>query len=299
MIYNFCAAILRSAGDARRPMLFLTWGGMLKIILTYVFVAVLELGVAGVAFSTIISWTFTAVLGICALMRNKGILKLKVNRIRFYKNDVVKVLKIGIPAGMQQALYSVANVVITATVNSFGTKATTGISIANNFDDVLYQICVATSLAVMPYVSQNVGRGDIKRATQSVTRGIGITVGLGLTFGMISAGFSGQLSSIMSSDPEVIAFARQKMVIISSTYFIYGINEILAAALRGMGRPTIATVTTLLYMCTMRLAWVYLVFPHFRNITSLYIIWPIGWVMSIITLLLFYIPTVRKLKTCS
>lgn len=299
MIYNFCAAILRSAGDARRPMIFLTLGGIIKIILTYVFVAVLDMAVAGVAFATIISWTFSAVLGISALIRNKGILKLKANRIRFYKYEIEKVLKIGVPAGLQQALYSVANVIITATVNSFGPEATTGISIANNFDGILYQISVATSLAVMPYVSQNVGKGNIKRATQAVTRGIGITVGLGLTFGMLSAIFSAELSSIMSSDPVVIAYSQQKMIIISSTYFICGINEIMGAALRGMGRPTIATISTLIFMCAIRFVWVYLVFPHFRNLTFLYLIWPIGWVLSIITLLFFYVPTVRKLKVCS
>ncbi len=299
MIYNFCAAILRSAGDARRPMIFLTLGGIIKIILTYVFVAVLDMAVAGVAFATIISWTFSAVLGVCALIRNKGVLKLKAGRIRFYKHELEKILKIGVPAGLQQALYSVANVIITATVNSFGPEATTGISIANNFDGILYQISVATSLAVMPYVSQNVGKGNIKRATQAVTRGIGITVGLGLTFGMLSAIFSAELSSIMSSDPVVIAYSQQKMIIISSTYFICGINEIMGAALRGMGRPTIATISTLIFMCAIRFVWVYLVFPHFRNLTFLYLIWPIGWVLSIITLLFFYVPTVRKLKVCS
>ena len=93
----------------------------------------------------------------------------------------------------------------------------------------------------------------------------------------------------------VIAYSKQKMVIISSTYFICGINDIMGAALRGMGRPTIPTFATLIYMCVLRFAWVYLVFPHFRNLTFLYLVWPIGWVLSLITLLIFYFPTVKKL----
>ncbi|MBR3762311.1 MAG: MATE family efflux transporter [Lachnospiraceae bacterium] len=299
MIYNFCAAVLRSAGEARRPMIFLTLGGIIKLILNYVFVAVLDMAVAGVAFSTIISWSFSAALAVYALLKNEGVVKLKINRIRFYKQELEDILKIGVPAGLQQMLYSVANVVITATVNSFGSEAATGISIANNFDGILYQISVAASLAVMPYVSQNVGNGNIKRATQAVTRGIWITVCLGGSFGMLSAVFSAELSSIMSSNPVVIAYSQQKMIIISSTYFICGINEIMGAALRGMGRPMIATVSSLIFMCAIRFVWVYQVFPHFRNFTFLYLIWPIGWVLSIITLLFFYFPTVRKLSVTS
>ncbi|MBO5347114.1 MAG: MATE family efflux transporter [Lachnospiraceae bacterium] len=296
MIYNFCAAILRSAGDSRRPMIFLLLGGAVKVILTYIFVAVFHLAIVGVACSTIISWAVTAALAVYVLLKNDGAVKIKVNRIRLYKQELSSILGIGIPAGLQQALYSVANVVISATVNSFGAEATTGISIANNFDIVLYHISTATSLAVMPYVSQNVAKGNIKRATQTVKKGIMITVCLGATFGALSAVFSAELSSIMSSEPAVIAYSQQKMIIISSTYFLCGINEIMGAALRGMGRPTIPTIATLIFMCAIRFPWVYLVFPHFRNLTFLYLIWPIGWVLSIIMLLCFYVPTVKKLS---
>lgn len=296
MLYNFCAAILRSSGDSRRPMIYLTVGGLIKIALNFVFIAFLGMTVDGVAYSTIISWSISATLEVYTLMKNEGILKIKLSRIRFYKRELIDILTIGVPAGLHQALYSVANVVIATAVNSFGAEATTGISIANNFDGILYQITIAPSLAVMPYVSQNVGHGDIKRATQSVTRGVMITVCLGTTFGMLSAIFSAQLSSIMSSDPAVIAFSQQKMVIISSTYFINGINEIMGAALRGMGRPVVATFTALIFMCAFRVIWVYFIFPLVATLTFLYIVWPISWVLSITTLLFFYFPTVKKLK---
>ena len=200
------------------------------------------------------------------------------------------------PAGLQSCLYSVANVIISATVNSFGPEATTGISIANNYDGILYQICHATSLAVMPYVSQNVGAGNVTRAISSVKKGILITVCLGATFGALSACFAVPLSSVMSSDPVVIAYSQQKMIIISSTYFICGINDIFGAALRGMGKPMVATVSTLVYMCLFRFVWVYLIFPLLPNLTFLYLVWPIGWVLSIITLLFVFVPTAKKLK---
>lgn len=297
MVYNFCAAILRSTGDTRRPMIYLTIGGVVKVLLTFVFVAFCQMKVEGVAFATIISWLVSAVLGARALYTNEGAVKIRIANIRYHKEQIKEILKIGIPAGLQQALYSVANVIIAATVNSFGKDATTGISIANQFDGILYQIVTAPALAVMPYVSQNVGKGNIKRATQAITRGMMITVCMGASFGALSAIFSGQLSSIMSSNPAVIAYAQQKMIIISSTYFICGINEILGASLRGMGRPLVATIATFIFMCAIRFVWVYLFFPLLPNLTFLYLIWPIGWVLSITMLLIFLFPTIKQLKT--
>lgn len=301
MVYNFCAAILRSTGDSRRPMIYLTLGGVLKVLFSFFFVAVFNMTITGVAIATIISWAVSCGLGLITLARNNSIARINFKKIAFYPQELKDILFIGVPAGLQQALYSIANVIITAQVNSFGKAATTGISIANTFDGILYQISVAPSLAVMPYVSQNIGNRNIKRATQSVTRGMMITIILGVTFGSLSAIFSGQLSSIMTSSPEVIAYSRQKMMLISSTYFICGINEIMGASLRGMKRPMPAMVSTMIFMCAIRFVWVYLFFIPFKEnlsdpLTFLYLIWPIGWILSILTLLFFLFPTIKKFK---
>lgn len=296
MVYNFAAAIMRATGDSTRPMIFLTLGGAAKILFSYLLVAVLNMGIPGVAIATIISWSFSTILALIALMKRGGEVRIKPKYLRLYKKELSDVLYIGIPAGLQSALYSIANVIITATVNSFGPEATTGISIANNFDGILYNVSTATAIAVMPYVSQNIGNKNVRRATQSVTRGIIVTVALGAIFGMLSAVFSAQLSSIMSDDPTVIAYSQQKMIIISSTYFICGINDIFGGALRGMGRPIVSTVATLVFMCAIRFVWVYAIFPLYENLTFLYLIWPIGWVLSIVTLLFFYFPTVNRYR---
>ena len=297
MVYNFCASILRSSGDSFRPMIFLTVGGIVKVAMNFLLVAKFQMGVQGVATATIISWCVFLSLGLTALIRNKGAVKVNLKKIRFHKVELKQILHIGIPAGLQQALYSIANVVITATVNLMGKEATTGLSIANNYDGILYQICTATALAVMPYVSQNVGASNIKRAKQSIWKGIVITVGLGAFFGALSATFSTQLSSIMSDNPTVIAYSRQKMIIISSTYFICGINEIFGAALRGMGKPIPATVCTMVYMCLFRFVWVYGIYPLLpHNLTFLYLVWPIGWILSIATLLPMFFLRVKQLN---
>ena len=293
-LYSFAAAILRAAGDSQSPMRYLILGGVVKLGFNLLFVGAFSMGVRGTAYATLISWAVTALLSMWTLLRFRGTVRLKLGRIRPYGAELKEILLVGVPAGLQQGLYSIANVVITSTVNTFGPDAATGISIANQFDNILYQISVAPSLAVMPYVSQNVARGNVKRAARAVSNGMLITVALGATFGAASAIFSPQLSSLMSESAAVIDYSCQKMMIISSTYFICGINEIMGAALRGMGKPIVPTVATLVYMCLFRFVWVYLIFPLCPNLTFLYLVWPIGWVLSIGTLLLFFFPTLRK-----
>lgn len=302
LFYNFCASILRASGDSKRPMLFLTIGGIVKVLLTFLFVAVFKMEVVGVSIATIISWIVTAFLCIISLIRDEGVLKVNFKKFRIYGKELKEMLRIGVPAGLQQALYSLANLVIVGAVNSYGStdiiraNASTGVSIANQFDGILYQVAVGPSYAVMPYVSQNVGAKNMKRAKEAIFKGILITTIFGGGLGALSAIFSGTLSSIMSSNPQVIMFSQQKMMLISSTYFICGINEILGASLKGMGKPIIPMIATMIFMCGIRFPWVWFIYPLFQNLTFLYTIWPIGWILSSTMVISFLIPTIKKLQ---
>lgn len=299
MFYNFCASILRAIGETKKPMYFLILGGIIKVICTILFVAVFGMNVEGVALATIVSNLVASMLAFRALLNSKDYIRINFKRIRFDILELKQILFIGIPAGMQTALYSLANVVITAAVNAFGADATTGVAIANQFDGILYQISYAPSLAVIPYAAQNLGAGNFKRVKKIVSRAVLITTAFGLTFGSLSAIFSGQLSSIMSSSRAVIEFSKQKMVIVSSTYFISGINEVMGGVLKAMGKPMIPTIATMIYMCLLRFVWVYGVFPLCPNLTFLYLVWPIGWILSIITLLIVYFPAMSKMQKYS
>ena len=299
--YNFAAAILRSSGDSRRPMIYLTIGGVVKVVLTFLLVGVLKMEIVGVSIATISTWVITSVLAVIALIRDGGVVTVNFKTLKIYGKQLKEILRIGIPTGLQQALYSVANLVIAGAVNSYGAdeitkaNASTGVSIANNFDGILHRIATAPALAVMPYVSQNVGAKNMKRAKGAIWKGMLITLIFGGGLGALSAIFSAQLSSMMTSNPEVIKFSQQKMMLISSTYFICGINEILGAGLKGMGKPMIPMIATMIFMCAIRFPWVWFIYPLFQNLTFLYTIWPIGWVLSIIMVLCFLIPTSRKL----
>ena len=296
LIYNFSAAILRSVGNTKRPMYYITIGGVIKVILSFTIIFFLKLDVEGVAIATIISWAIASIFCLRDLLKNTGIAQFKIKHFRFYWKELANVLFIGIPAGLEQVMYSFANVVITSTVNAVGPEATKGISIANQYDGIMYQIVMAPSYAIMAYVSQNIGAKNPKRAQQSVLTAMGIAVILGLSFGLLSAAFSGPLSWIMSKNPTVIKYSKQKMMLISPTYFICGINAILAASLRGMEKPIIPTLSIMAFMCLIRFPWVWFIYPLLPSLTFLYLIWPIGWVLSSLTLTVFYVPAIRKKK---
>lgn len=297
-LHNFLASFLRATGDSRRLMATSLTGGAVKVVATFLFVGGLRLGILGVSCATLVSWFIYLALDLRVLLpKGRAAVQVRIKDIRFHKKEMLEILHIGVPAGLQQALYSIANVIIVSTVNTFGKEATAGLGIANQYDNILYQICTAVTSSVIPYVSQNIGAGNVKRAKQAMLRGFFITLSLGGGLGAMSAIFSHGLASFMSGDPLVIAHAREKMVIISSTYFLCGTDRIIGQSLRAMGKPLAATISTMVWMCAFRFFWVYVVYPFLPqgNLTSLYLVWPVGWLMSIITLLCVFFPTVKKL----
>ncbi len=296
MFYNFCASVLRAIGDTKSPMVFLILAGIVKVLFTIIFLMFTDMTVEGVALATIISQLMAGVLAFITILKNDDIIRLDFKKIRFYGRELKEMLFLGIPTGLHNFMTTLANAVIATAVNGFGENAATGVSIANQFDNILYLITMAPALAAMPYVAQNAGAGDIKRVKKTVAQATLITIAFGVSFGALTSIFSGQLSSIMTSNPEIIAFSKQRLIIVASTYFICGINEVLGGTLRGLGKPIVPTISTLIYMCIIRFPWVYFIFPLYPSLTFLYLIWPIGWILSTITQLFICFPEISKLK---
>ena len=298
LLHNFLASFLRATGDSRRLMATSLTGGAVKVAATFLFVGAFRLGILGVSLATLTSWFVYLALDLRVLLpKDRAGVQVRLKDVRFHKKEMKEILHVGVPAGLQQALYSIANVIIVSTVNTFGKEATAGLGIANQYDNILYQICTAVTTSVMPYVSQNIGAGNVKRAKQAMLRGFFITLSFGGGLGALSAIFRHSLAGFMSGDPLVITHACEKMVIISSTYFLCGTDRIIGQSLRAMGKPMVATISTMVWMCAFRFFWVYVVYPFLPqgSLTSLYMVWPIGWAMSIITLLCVFFPTVKKL----
>ncbi len=296
MLYNFTASILRASGDTKRPMYFLIIGGIVKLSATVVVVKCFGKAEAGVAIATIISNSVSFALSFFTLLKRKDIISFNIRKMRFHLSELKAILFNGVPAGFQSSMYALANVVIATAVNSFGPDATTGIAIANQYDGILYQISYAPSLAVIPYVAQNIGAGNLKRAKEAMIKAMLITVSFGASLGMLSAIFSRQLSSLLSSSPAVLDFSQQKMIIVSSTYFICGINEVIGGTLKGMGKPISPAITSLLFLCVLRFIWVYVLFPIVPNMTFLYSVWPVGWLLSALVLFAVYFVNIARIE---
>ena len=297
LIYNFSAAILRSIGDTKRPMYYMTACAVLKIGLNLFIVGVLKMTVEGVAIATIASWFISGLLCFRLVLKGNGKVKFKLKYFRFYGKELVKILYIGVPMGVQSLCTSFANVLITATVNAMGPEATKGMSIANQYDGLMYQIIHSPSLAVASYVSQNLAAKNFKRAKQSVRTACLIGVSFGLIMGTLMVVFSTPLCSLMTKDPVVIKYAQQKMHIISPTYFIRSISEVVSAALRALEKPIIPVVTTLIFMCVIRYPWIWYVCPLFpNNRTVLYSIWPIGWILDLSVQFIFYFTYMKRAR---
>ena len=185
LLYNFCTAIMRSTGNSRRIMVIAIVSGVVKVGVTYLFVGVLGLGVLGASLANFVAWAVYLGMGLWTLMGKNTTVRVRLKNIRFDKNELKPILRVGIPSALQMGMYSIANVMISSTVNAVGAQATTGVGIANIYDGVLYNICHATSLAVLPYVSKNIGAGNVKRAAKSVWRGALVTICIGAFFGSL------------------------------------------------------------------------------------------------------------------
>jgi len=296
MLYTFSTSVLRAMGDTKRPMYFMMLGGMIKALFTVLLVAGFHMDVEGVGYATLIAHLIEGILALGAVCQTKEHFCMNLKKISFDLKTFQEILQIGIPSGIHSAIFAFMNLLITAAVNSFGKDATTGIAIASQFDVILYQICYAPSLAITPYIAQNMGANNMKRVKQTVIRGVVVATAFGVVFGAVLLIFSKPLVMAMSSSQTIIDFALQKMVITSSTYFICGIQDVFGGVFRGLGKPNIPTLVTLLCVCPLRIIWVYVLFPLCSNMAFLYVGCSVEWALTSIVQFVIYFCSIVRVK---
>ncbi len=283
MVYNFCSSALRAAGDTKSPLIFLTIAGVVNVLLNLVFVTVFHMNVAGVALATTISQGISAVLVVIALMRRTDSCRLELRKIRFYKAPLLKMIRIGLPAGIQGSLFSISNVIIQSSINSFGKLAMSGHAAAGNIDGFLYVGMNAFQQTTVNFVGQNIGAHQYKRVKQTLVICLGCTAIVGIAMGMVANYFAEPLLGIYITDSaKAIDYGMMRMGIMTTTYFLCGIMETATGALRGMGASTAPMLLSILGVCGFRLGWLFTVFqmPEYHNLESLYYSYPISWVAT-------------------
>lgn len=280
MLYNFGAAILRAVGDTKRPLYFLTAAGAINVVFNLIFVIVFNMGVAGVALATIISQFISAILIILCLTGSDGALRLTRKELKFHKDKVKEMLKIGLPAGLQGVIFNISNVLIQSSVNSFGSIVMAGNTAASNIEGFVYTSMNAIYQTSLSFTSQNMGAKQYHRIDKILLQCLGIVTCVGLFLGVGAYLLGHPLLSIYSTSEEVIASGIIRLSLVSATYFLCGIMDVFVGSLRGIGYSIMPMIVSLTGACLFRVIWIFTIFQMNHTLFTLYISYPISWILT-------------------
>jgi putative MATE family efflux protein len=282
MLYNFLAAILRASGDTKHPLIFLTIAGVVNVLFNLVLVIGLNLGVAGVAIATVTSNYISCGMLMAFLMKQEDdALRLELSKIGIDRRILKKIVRIGLPAGIQGTVFSLSNVVIQSAINSFGTAVMAGSSAAGSIEGFVYISMNSVSQTAVTFVGQNYGAGDEKRVKQVVFQCLGIVFLVGLVMGNLAHGFAGVLLGIYTDSADAIAAGTLRLFWVCCPYFLCGIMDVLTGALRGLGNSTLPMIVSLLGACATRLIWIATYFQVHHTESVLFFSYPGSWFLTL------------------
>lgn len=293
MVYNFCASILRAAGDTKSPLIFLTIAGVINVVLNIIFVTQFNMNVAGVALATAISQGVSAILVVIALMRREDSCRLMLGKLRFYKTQLLKIIRIGLPAGIQSSLFSISNVIIQSSVNSFGEVFMSGSAAAGNIEGFVYVVMNAFHQTALNFIGQNMGAKQHTRVKKTLWLCLASVFAAGVIVGFFAYFFGESLLSIYITDSaEAISYGMIRLAYICLPYCLCGLMDVCTGALRGMGSSIPPMVISILGVCGIRIFWIYTIFiiPRFHTPECLFFSYTVSWVTTfIIQIIAFFI----------
>lgn len=299
MVYNFGAAILRAAGDTKSPLYFLTAAGIVNVILNLIFVIVLDLDVAGVALATTASQVMSALLIIRALMKRTDSCKFSFRKMKIHRRQLTKILQIGFPAGIQGSLFSISNVIIQSSINSFGSIAVSGNSAAGNIEGFVYMSMNSYSQTAVNFTGQNHGAGKFDRLKKIMIICLVSVFCTGFLFGLLVRIFGKPLLSFyIPGDKEAISYGLIRLTYICIPYFICGLMDVTTGLIRGIGYSVLPMIITIAGVCGMRIVWIYTIFqiPKYHTLQNLYLSYTISWSLTFVTELIVFLVLLRKLR---
>lgn len=303
MLYNFCASMVRAAGDTKSPLVILTAAGFVNVGLNILFVRYLGRNVDGVALATVLSETGAAIAIVILMVRRTDSCRLELRKLRFHKEPLKKMLRIGIPAGIQSCMFSLSNVLLQSAVNSFGAVAVSGNAAVANLEGFMYVIENSFHQTAVNFVGQNCGALQFRRVKKVTGLCMLYAAVAGILFGGLMCLFGPQLLSLYITDsPEAIAIGVARMMITVAPYFLYGLQDVITGVLRGIGASFVSMILTVLGICGIRVLWIYTVFqiPRFHSQTVLYVSYPLSWIVTLIIQLTAFSVIFRRLqKRCA
>ena len=296
LLYNFGAAVLRAVGESKKPLFFVTVSGALNVVLNLFFVLVLKLDVAGVALATVIANATSSFLVLRCLSRRTDACKLFFGKLAIHKQSFKKILRIGIPSGIQASMFAISNVIIQSSINSFGEAMMSANTAGGNINGFMANAVTGFGTAAINFVGQNVGAKKYHRVRRVIWTCFRISAVLGLVLGTVTYIFGRPLLGIYITDsPEAIAYGFTRLKYMSIPYAFYAIYDAFSASLRGLGKSSLAMAMSLCGTCAVRVLWIYTVFAAFRTPDVLYLSYPISWCLTAIGMCTCVLLTLRKL----
>ncbi|MCQ2610375.1 MAG: MATE family efflux transporter [Treponema sp.] len=297
MVYNFGSAILRAKGDTVRPLVILTIAGFLNVALNLLFVIKFDMNVAGVAWATVISQCFSAVMVVIVLIRETDDFHLDVRKLKLDREILIRIAKIGIPAGFQGIMFSFSNVIIQSSVNSFGAVAVAGNSAAGTIEGFVWTSMNGVSQATLTFAGQNLGARRFDRISRVGWISQFFVTGVGLVLGCLVVVLGRQLLGFFSPTPEVQDYGMLRLKTICIPYFLCGIMDCMAALIRGVGHSVLPMIVTLIGACGLRLVWIFTVFqiPKFHTLFTIYLSYGISWIVTWAVLLICFLVIYKKI----
>lgn len=281
LVYNFCASILRSVGDTRRPLIYLTISGILNVGLNLVFVILFHMSVDGVAYATIISQYVSAFMIVTHMLKTDGVYKLVPSKLRFDKAKLKKIVYIGFPAGLQGTVFSLSNVVIQSSVNSFGSLVVSASTAAANLEGFVYTAMNTMYQAALTFTGQNVGAHKFERIKKVNINCIILVCIIGIVLGGFVYIFAEPLLKIyIPNEPEALPYGVTRLLYVCAPYFLCGIMDVMVGSLRGMGASIMPMIVSLCGACGLRLIWIATVFKAHHTLPMLFISYPLSWLIT-------------------
>ena len=280
MIYNFGAGILRAVGDTRRPLFFLTVSGLVNVALNLVLVVVLHMGVAGVAIATTVSQYLSATMVVVCLMREQSDIHLSLRDLHIHMPSLLRIVQIGVPAGVQSSLFSLSNVVIQSTINSFGSVVMAGNGAAVNIEGFAYIVSNAFHQTTLTAVGQSMGAKNVPRINKILWHSVLLVAVCNFTVSILLFLFRVPLLNLYVTESAVIEVGIQRMLFTMPFCFVSGIMEVLTGQLRGIGYSTMPMITALLGVCAFRLVWITFLFLYFPTTECIFLSYPVSWALT-------------------
>ena len=293
-LYNYGNAVFSAIGETQKPLRYLSFAGVLNILLNLFFVIVCRLDVAGVALASTIAQCVSAGLILRALTRVQDSYALHLREVRFDPIMTRRVLMLGLPAGFQNAIFAIANLFIQAGVNSFDSLMVKGNSAAANADALIYDAMAAFYMACASFMSQNYGAGKVDRGKKSYLISLAYSFGVGLVLGGTLMLFGRGFLALFTTEPAVIDAGMKRVSVMAMAYCISAFMDCTIAASRGLGKTVVPTIIVVMGSCVFRVVWVYTIFAQIHTIPSLYLLYPCSWALTAVAEMVYFAGSYKK-----